>query len=150
MRDRIVSIRTNATPAEWQASGLVGAVPVAGSSSPELILDPARWDPYEHVGERFRGGIDVWEGLLAGDVSLSPIEAFYTAATFDTTRRLGPRSVGYDDAVIGYRFVVEPEEGSPFPEGRVVVLNFETYYFEEEPVAEAARMSIDWLLEGRH
>ncbi|MEZ4647624.1 MAG: hypothetical protein R3E97_02355 [Candidatus Eisenbacteria bacterium] len=146
MRDAITGIRTGASPAEVEASGLVGARP-AISSLPELAIDPTKWDPWEILDEfSFRGGIARWEGLWNPDGLESPVEPLYSAATFDTTYSFGPRRSGRDDAVIAWRGVVAPEDGTTFHEGRIAVFDFEPYYFQDEAVETATSAAIEWLL----
>lgn len=127
------------------ASGLLRAE-AARPEFPPLDLDPAKWNPYAVANRRYRGGITLWEGLWGPEGVSAPIEPLYTAATFDTTYSFGPRESGLDGAVIAWRATVAPEEGTAFREGRVVVFDFETYYFGDEAMREAAAVAIDWLV----
>ena len=142
---RLVSIPSDSSPATLEASGLIGAEPIR-PELPPLALAPSKWDPYEVLGGRYLGGINLWEGLWEPEGSSATIEPLYAAATFDTTYRFGPRVSGLDGAVIAWRATVAPEEGTSFREGRVVVFDFETYYFDDDAVGAAAAAAIDWLV----
>lgn len=152
VRNYIVSERTGAQPAELEASGLVGALSVH-PAYPDIQIDAAKWNPWDVVEGRFRGGVRNWEAVQGERrpiERLAGLDTLYTPVTFDTTYALGPREAHYEDAVLAWRYEsTRADTVANTVQGRIVVWDFQPYYFDAATVQDAATASINWLMTGR-
>lgn len=145
--DVLGGVPSEGTSEQRGRCGLIGAEPIT-DALPRLLLDPEKWDAYAIQGGEFRGGIPFWEGLWKERGWLdSRVGVLYYATTFDTTRAGDGEGCAFSGAAIAFRNAIPAGAGSPLPEGRVVVFDFETYVFVEAAVAEAAGTAIEWLLQ---
>ena len=148
VRNQLVSVRTSAPPAETQSSGLVLAKSLH-AAYPDI---PINFDPYEVNNGRFRGGMSDWEGVL-GQRRIEHfvgLDSLYAPVTFDTTFSLGPYNNRYDDAVIGWRYQsTRADTLAGTVQGRIVVMDFQPYFFDAGAVQDAGTVSVNWLMTGR-
>ncbi len=158
MRSEIVSVASRgpgSSVQRRQASGLIGVKSLHGAF-PDLPLDLSKRDPFQVVngggGPSFRGGITDWEGYRSSRrdrLELPGREPLYGPTTMDTTLQFGEIRAGFDDAVIAWRYAsTAADTAALIPQGRTVVLDFQPYWFEPEPLREAGRSLTSWLRTG--
>jgi len=152
-RDALVSVPTRGTTSvQKQSSGLV-ALQSQHSAYPDLQLDYKKRDPFAKVsGNQFRGGIQDWEGVLGRTDPSSQMpgfEALYTPITMDTTLCCGLRRSGLSDAIVGHRYsstTADTLVGTQ--QGRMMIFNFQPYWFEAGSLLDAGTAAINWLVTG--
>ncbi|MCB9462307.1 MAG: hypothetical protein H6682_01270 [Candidatus Eisenbacteria bacterium] len=152
VRNRIVSLETGANPAQLEASGLVGARSLH-PAYPDIDLDYQKWDPWLVLdGNAFQSGISRWEavqGFFRPIQRFAGMDSLYAPVTFDTTYTYGARHAGYDDAVLGWRYESTRQDTIDGTEqGRLVVIDFQPYYFDANAVQDMGTSSINWLMTG--
>ncbi len=156
MRNEIVSVATegpDSAPAKREASGLIG-LRSTNPSFPDIRIDRMKRDPWEPVnkGQNFRGGIIDWEGFRdqRNPVAQAGMDSLYTPVTMDSTLRTGRVNAGFQDAVVGWRYqATAADTARGTQQGRTVVLNFQPYWFEENPIRDAGTTAINWLMTGQ-
>lgn len=120
---------------------------------PDLELDPSKWNPFEILVGDYRGGLPNWEGMHLGSATpekVAGVESLYAADTWD--RSLDPPCdvpSPAEGAICAWRFRLPEAETLPhrWP-GRVVVLDFQPYWFLPGPMKAAGTASIEWLVAG--
>lgn len=155
MRNLVVSSTSQGAGTCYEpVSGLVAARSLH-PAYPDLLLDRTKWDPFEEVGGKYRGGIGSWEGHQFGINQtlerFAGLDSLYAADTFD--RAL----TGCDD-------VISPSRGSILAmryasttvdtlagtqHGRVIFFNFQPYWFDRQRMMDAGTAAVNWLVTGR-
>ncbi|MEZ4650019.1 MAG: hypothetical protein R3E97_14760 [Candidatus Eisenbacteria bacterium] len=152
MRNTIVGIDNGDPVREQESGGLIGARS-RHPAYPDIWLDYSKWDPYLLIdGPQYQGGVKFWEGFR-GEVRpferLSGLDTLYTPVTFDSTYAFGAPPPRFADAVIGWRYEsTRADTLGGTQQGRIVVLDFQPYFFEPNAVQDAGTSSINWLVTG--
>jgi len=146
-----------------QCAAETGGLYIAHSRNPafpDLFLDRRKWDaeqrdPLEPT--KFRGGIRVWEGLKLAPfrdapVSLEGLDTLYVAQTWNRSGRdacygaVGPGN----GAVCAWRYEsTRADTLAHRQHGRVIIFDFQPYYFQRERLTDAGTAAVDWLVRGR-
>jgi len=146
-------------PCATEASGLFIARS-ADPNFPDLFLDRSKWDPEAPdplIPDRLKGGIRFWEGTKCSGIGEDPVhleglDTLYTAQTWNRSslEGCGEAISPSNGAVCAWRYECTPGDTLAHRQhGRIIVFDFQPYYFERERLTDAGTAAVNWLLRGR-
>ncbi len=155
MRDEIVSgTRSSGDACYAIKSGLVAARS-AHPAFPDLFLDPAKWDPELIQEGDYKGGVR-WEGNMASlgqePTPYAGLDTLYTVETWNRSVRTqcGVEPSPVEGAIISARYQSTAADTlSGRQHGRVLWIDIQPWWFQEDRLLDAGTAAVNWLFTGR-
>jgi hypothetical protein len=145
--------RDNGDPREQEAGGLYVARSLS-PSFPDLFLDRDKLDPWGRAhssGCVYNGGIDSWEGVKAdGRTRPEPgLDSLYKAETWNLSCENGQVFHSGKGAIIAQRYEAPSDTLAARQRARLIMFDFQPFWFQKDLVSDAGTSAVNWLLTGR-
>ena len=127
---------------------------------PDLFLDTKKWDPFQwdpFQPDKYKGGLELWEGLKVNQTGDSPIhleglDTLYVAETWNRSTSVQCRNATGpgNDSVCAWRYhSTHADTLAQRQHGRVIVFDFQPFYFQRDRMTDAGTSAVNWLVTGR-
>jgi hypothetical protein len=135
-------------------SGLL-AVRSLNPAFPDLRIDPTKWDPWVVEEGQYKGGLKKWEGSFApftqDPLQFAGLDSLYAAETWNHAMITDCNHASrVDGAICGRRYEsTRADTLRNRQHGRVMVFDFQPWWFVRDQIASAGTAAINWLVTGR-
>ncbi|MDM7915733.1 MAG: hypothetical protein QUU85_10795, partial [Candidatus Eisenbacteria bacterium] len=157
LRDRIVSGRCTEGPCGPCYSRISGVVAARSldPSYPGLVLDSAKWDPWQVLEGEYVGGVSSWEGSVPvpgqPPTRFEGLDSLYAVQTWNRSLSESCQDPSpVDGAICALRYESTPADTlADRQHGRIIYFLFQPYWFQPDQVLSAGTSAINWLVTGR-
>jgi hypothetical protein len=157
MRNTVYSYSASNSTCNVETGGLVSVLS-RNPNYPDLYLDTRKWNPETILSTgKLKGGIAEFEGFkLAAQndtrIAMEGLDSLYTARTFNRSRSPQCANIrgSADNSICGWRYEsTRADTLANRQHGRVIVFDFQPYYFQPGRITDAGTAAVNWLVTGR-